>query len=290
MMLDKIPPISYDKFGGDLMAYIEDYSLTLGDITLAQYGVMTGRPYTNYAGGRRVCGLVAALSGTARYALSDGSLLFLAAGEAAFIPAGTQYTVCAEGNVPFLHYTINFTVLHGSGQLSQVNTSQKIEIITMRHRESWISRLDELLRAWNGRRSGYALRCQAALYTLLADFFDERMRGAVKGDAYEKTLPALQLIEANYAAHLTLNELAAACALSPTHFRRLFRQVYNASPIDYLLSLRLKRADDLLLSGRYTVAEAAAQTGFQDESYFCRCFKQHMGISPGKRASARENF
>ena len=69
-------------------------------------------------------------------------------------------------------------------------------------------------------------------------------------------------------------------------FRRLFRQAYNAAPIDYLLDLRVRRADDLLMSGRCTVAEAAEQTGFRDESYFCRCFRQRMGVSPGRRMAA----
>lgn len=269
------------------MAPIEEDKLTIGAITLAQYGAMNERPYTCYAEGRRVCGLVAAFAGKALYTLPEGGTLHLSSGEAAFIPAGAQYTVRAESSAPFLHYTINFTALHGEGLFRNIDSSQSIEIIRMSRREGWNARLDELTRAWNGCRSGYALRCQSILYALLADFLEERMRSGENAVAYEKTLPAIELIESSYAAPLTLNDLSAACALSPTHFRRLFRQVYDASPIDYLLSLRLKRADDLLLSGRYTVAEAAAQTGFHDESYFCRCFKARMGFSPGKHISQK---
>lgn len=266
------------------MAPIEEDKLAIGAITLAQHSVMNEKPYTCYAEGRRVCGLVAAFSGAALYTLPEGGMLRLSSGEAAFIPAGAQYTVRAEGSAPFIHYTINFTALHGEGLFSNIDSSQTIEVIRMSRKESWNVRLDELTRAWNGRRSGYALRCQSILCALLADFLEEHLRSGENALAYEKTLPAIELIESSYTAPLTLNDLSAACHLSPTHFRRLFRQVYDASPIDYLLSLRLKRADDLLLSGRYTVAEAAAQTGFHDESYFCRCFKRRMGFSPGRRA------
>ena len=265
------------------MAYIEDYDLVIGAVTLAQFGGMSSRPYTNYAQGRRVCGLVAGVSGEAIYALPDGRELRLASGEAALIPAASRYTVrAAEGKI-FVHYTINFTVVSGAGALEGLNTSEEIERVRMNSMERWRTHLDALLRAWNGRLPGYALRCRSELYVLLSEFLDEQMRSAAGGAAYEKTLPALHLMEARYADHLTLRELAAACALSETHFRRLFQQVYNAAPIDYLLDLRLKRADDLLMSGRCTVAEAALQAGFRDESYFCRCFRRRMGVSPGKR-------
>ena len=249
------------------MACIEDYDLVIGAVTLAQLGDMSKRPYGRYAQGRQVCGLVVGLTGAALYTLHDGKTLTLSGGEAGFA-----------------HYTVNFTVLEASE--GAFIPSEGIEIVRANRTERWKARLDALLRAWNGRLPGYALRCRSELYALLSEFFDERMRGAAGGAVYEKTLPALRLMESCYADHLTLQDLAAACALSETHFRRLFRQVYGAAPIDYLLDLRLKRADDLLMSGRCTVAEAALETGFRDESYFCRCFRRRMGISPGRRAQA----
>ena len=266
------------------MACIEDYDLVIGAVTLAQLGDMSKRPYGRYAQGRQVCGLVVGLTGAALYTLHDGKTLTLSGGEAALISAASRYTVRAAGEAGFAHYTVNFTVLEASE--GAFIPSEGIEIVRANRTERWKARLDALLRAWNGRLPGYALRCRSELYALLSEFFDERMRGAAGGAAYEKTLPALRLMESRYADHLTLQDLAAACALSETHFRRLFRQVYGAAPIDYLLDLRLKRADDLLMSGRCTVAEAALETGFRDESYFCRCFRRRTGISPGRRAQA----
>ena len=58
------------------MAYIEDYDLAIGAVTLAQFGGMSNRPYTSYAQGRRVCGLAAGVSGAAIYALLKACLLY----------------------------------------------------------------------------------------------------------------------------------------------------------------------------------------------------------------------
>ena len=89
------------------MAYIEDYDLAIGAVTLAQFGGMSNRPYTSYAQGRRVCGLAAGVSGAAIYALPDGRQMRLSAGEAALIPAaslaqGRRGAVCPRLHLPRL--------------------------------------------------------------------------------------------------------------------------------------------------------------------------------------------
>ena len=53
-------------------------------------------------------------------------------------------------------------------------------------------------------------------------------------------------------------------------------------PLQYIPSLRLKRAEELLRSGYYTVAEAAYATGFSDPKYFSRFFKKEKGIAPSE--------
>ena len=108
------------------MAYIEDYDLAIGAVTLAQFGGMSNRPYTSYAQGRRVCGLAAGVSGAAIYALPDGRQMRLSAGEAALIPAASRYTVRAADGESFVHYTVNFTVLSGTGALEGLNASESI--------------------------------------------------------------------------------------------------------------------------------------------------------------------
>jgi AraC family L-rhamnose operon transcriptional activator RhaR len=49
----------------------------------------------------------------------------------------------------------------------------------------------------------------------------------------------------------------------------------------YLLKYRLSVAMNLLQTTRLAVSEVAAQSGFADSNYFCRCFKRQWGRSPG---------
>ena len=79
---------------------------------------------------------------------------------------------------------------------------------------------------------------------------------------------------------LELPALARELNVSYTWFRRTFTQHTGSSPHQYLLELRLARARNLLSETSLAVKEAARQTGFQDEHYFSRMFRERIGMTP----------
>jgi AraC family transcriptional regulator, transcriptional activator for feuABC-ybbA operon len=79
---------------------------------------------------------------------------------------------------------------------------------------------------------------------------------------------------------LTLEHLAAIAGYTPTSYSREFKKIKGVSPIDYLNAHRIEHAKHLLLTRRYTIKEAASASGFSNEFYFSRLFKQKTGISP----------
>lgn len=77
-----------------------------------------------------------------------------------------------------------------------------------------------------------------------------------------------------------LDELAAEAGLSVPRFAQVFREMAGASPIDYLQTVRMQRACQRLAASESTVAEIAAEVGYEDPFYFTRCFRRVMGLSP----------
>ena len=100
-------------------------------------------------------------------------------------------------------------------------------------------------------------------------------------EKYRRIRPGIDYLENNYAEDFSIDDLAKICALSATSFRRLFFECKGMSPVDYRNSLRIRRATDLLKTGRYTVGEAAGQVGIGDINYFGKLFKRYTGLSPG---------
>ena len=89
-------------------------------------------------------------------------------------------------------------------------------------------------------------------------------------------------IENNYLEDTCIEELAQMCHVSTSTFRRLFVEYKSETPIKYRNILRLKRAEELLKSGEYTVSEAAEASAIPDVAYFSKLFKKVIGISPSE--------
>ncbi|MDR2402596.1 MAG: AraC family transcriptional regulator [Spirochaetaceae bacterium] len=89
-------------------------------------------------------------------------------------------------------------------------------------------------------------------------------------------------LKENLYRHIQVREMADCMRLSRSHFTRLFGEKMGMSPRMYLEDLRLKTAADLLAGEGATVKETAARCGIYDINYFCRRFKKHFGLSPGK--------
>jgi transcriptional regulator GlxA family with amidase domain len=99
-------------------------------------------------------------------------------------------------------------------------------------------------------------------------------------------LPAWILSHLN--EKLTVEALAARACLCPRHFSRVFKQVFNCTPADFVEELRLSEARRRLLGFRATVESIAESVGFNSSDAFRRAFERRVGTTPsGFRRQAR---
>lgn len=81
-------------------------------------------------------------------------------------------------------------------------------------------------------------------------------------------------------AKWNFGEEAEKMSISVSHFRRIFRELTGYAPTRFLIECRLNRAMKLLTDTARPLCEIAHESGFDDEFYFSRLFKQHRGRTP----------
>lgn len=88
-----------------------------------------------------------------------------------------------------------------------------------------------------------------------------------------------EIMRERHAEDLTLEELGGAVGLTPFQLIALFKRATGLTPHAYLTQLRLKAAISALGRGT-TIAAAALDAGFYDQSALTRHFKRSYGITP----------
>ena len=91
----------------------------------------------------------------------------------------------------------------------------------------------------------------------------------------------INLLELNYAdSEFGVPQIQHSLAMSKTQLHRKVKALTNEAPGELLRNFRLKRAAQLLSQKADTVTQIAYMVGFNNLSYFAKCFKQRYGIPP----------
>lgn len=98
---------------------------------------------------------------------------------------------------------------------------------------------------------------------------------------------ALKLMHAKPAGDWTLDVLSREVGLSRSAFAERFSDVMGTPPMQYLSNWRLQCAARLLERQGISIAQAAAEVGYESEAAFNRAFKKQVGVPPGAWRKSR---
>ncbi len=134
---------------------------------------------------------------------------------------------------------------------------------------------------------------QLSVKGLMLSLFMKLMRihSANKGkeltnkDIHENAIvisPALDYVKENYMMNFPIEDLADMCHLSQTHFRRVFHEIMNTSPLNYLNTTRILQSCILLRTTEESILSISEQVGFRSVSSYNRHFSEIMGTQPSE--------
>jgi len=88
------------------------------------------------------------------------------------------------------------------------------------------------------------------------------------------------IITSNLANHITVEELAAQYAISPSSLKKYFSKLYGMPISMYLHHYRMEESARLISVGQNTIGQVAEMVGYKNQSKFGRVFKEYFGASP----------
>lgn len=89
-------------------------------------------------------------------------------------------------------------------------------------------------------------------------------------------------IESHLEDDLSLESLAKESGYSPAHFLRMFRAATGLTPHQYVLELRLRRAQACLRQGRSSIVDVSLACGFSSQSHMTSVFRKRFEMTPAQ--------
>ncbi len=202
-----------------------------------------------------------------------------------FMPGEPQEYACKKDDRSVL-CSIHFTGTGCDALLKEIGMPDK-HVLYVGTSKKILSVFEKTSREFTLKTPEYQSFCDAYLFELFASikrqlsYKDNPTH--IKNNALVDAVCRLMYDE--YAQLIPLERYANFCHLSVSRFAHMFKSCTGASPLEYIMRIRIEKAMHYLVYTDLPITEIAEITGFSSQNYFGRMFKKHTGTTPKKFAA-----
>lgn len=176
-----------------------------------------------------------------------------------------------------------FTVIEFDADL----TGDRVIPLPTKKGDAIFRKFKELEQKWMLKHNLYEMECLKGLYGILLKLLSET-ESYSPTHKQEKIRPALDYIAENFAENISNGRLAEILGISTVYFRKLFTETMGTSPINYIHSVRINKAKEILKSDYTNISVIAEMLGYSSIYHFSKMFKKYAGQSPAKFAKSQK--
>ena len=227
------------------------------------------------------------LEGATKYFINN-EIIYIDTNQAAFVKSGyihkTSYNESAYSKRMLICFTSEFI---GEQYLGMINELGKKKVFSLEEKSDICNAFMKLYNEYTDEKPYCAEQCKNLLRELIINLSRLQMPDYSQILSANETLiqTAAKYISSHLSDDINLHSLAVMYAMSDSHFSRIFKQYTGLGISKYIKLTRLRKAEKLLVSGKYSITEIALKCGFNNSNYFISEFKKHKGITPFKYAS-----
>ena len=224
-------------------------------------------------------------------------LFYIVGGKGQFLiqdqlyPVNANNLVIINPNVPHTEVSLNAQPLEyivlgiegvelasseqSNGRFSMLDHFESVEISGC---------LRNILREMELKSTGYEDVCQAYLEILIIRLMRNTALVVPTEpqviSANRQCAAVKRYIDQHFKETLTLDQLAEEAHMNKFYLSHAFKQEFGVSPINYLISCRIREGKRLLAETDLSLSQIAAVLGFSSSSYFSQSFRNAEGIRP----------
>ena len=228
--------------------------------------------------GRKSDAFIYILEGSMRYRFADREFVSKA-GDILYLSAGSFYEM-ENMEQTYRYICANFTFALPDG-ISPMSDS-----FSMQNPKLTESLFRKMLENWILQKPCATEDCLSILYSVYAEIL--RLESASYVPLSKRKIlenAVLYIAEHLSDEKLSIPEIASSVNMSESYFRHLFLEIYSVSPVQYINTLRINRAKELIRSTDESFTAIAEQVGFANVYYFSRMFKKKAGCTPSEYRS-----
>ncbi len=211
----------------------------------------------------------------AKYTTKTGKKITAKSGDVIYAPQSSEYTVTFFNFTNDQSHTIgvNFFLLDENN--SNVILSDEITVFENTDNEikKLFSRIATLCENENSQPWEFKVLLYKTLNALSFNISEKQSLGSVIDKGVE-------FLNSHYFENPSVKHLAKLCFVSEVYFRRIFKEKFGISPIEYKNLLRMKKAKQYLDYGEISINEISDSLGYATVSHFIKQFKTFYGLSP----------
>lgn len=229
------------------------------------------RPKPWIKNGRACDAFVYVLEGGCRYEFADGSSFIASPGDLIYLAEGSCYTMHLQpGKYGYIYCDFSFAG-------DQERTSCRCASGNPGEMEALFC---QLLRAY---RRGRFTESLSLLYRVYGNLIAAVTASYVGKYARAKLEESRKKMDWSFSdPALSVRALAEEAGMSEVYYRKLFRTLFHTSPSSYLISARIRAAEEMMQFTSLPLKECALRSGFSSVQYFCRVYRKKRGVTPSR--------
>lgn len=206
-------------------------------------------------------------------------------GEAFLIPVGVEAWYEANHEDPWTYMWVGFVGYKVEECMMNAGFSLKNPVRKIGCVQTLNQYIEEMLEAHQLSFSAELKRNGLLMlfFSDLIDDFRQQTPGAQSSYRYPGAVyvkHAVEYITHNYQSRIKINEMADYIGVNRSYLTSSFKKAMGCSPQEYLVNLRMDKAQSLLKKTDLPINAIASAVGYQDQLAFSKIFKQNFGVSP----------